>query len=831
MLSAVLSCLSAALLCSAAGAAAPGLARQAPVSPGVSPAAGLASVLARSDSVSQMDVLILVYQRDGDLVSLNGALRERTRLAAELREQLLGLMDGLDPRLGLHSEELAPCLLGPFARNPQDRARTLKSLLPFIESMEDTAAGFEMWAMSAGMVLTGEGKNALASRYFERAARPEFYLAPHAAYLAIERCGASGEAARMLGLERRLEGRAMGAGSGDGPAAVPPHLVRAARVATGVALARSRLAEDGRALLEQLMREDLSGADIARVGVALGRYHLDKGEYGRAARSFADAFREATGRADATAACEEYASLLGRGLAESGPAETVSLAGCLALGGKEKEAARMLDAAHRSYPRSTVVLWELARLRYRMREYDRAAQLFQKLESLERSESESQRARLWLARCRRQAGKTEVSVAIMRDLAKRADGAVGMEAAWEVGFDLESLGRLEEAGREYASLNIRFPASRLGQEALWRRGFCEFRRGRHAEARAVFSVVRKNTSLPDLRDAAAFWVLKCDVSAGRQVTLETIRAETSGMRPDPHGLYGAFLLALLRGQAPGRELFGRPWSDVSASPVAARDAVERPAPESTAVLADLPREFHNGAALLRLGLTDLAKAELSVCERKLSGNMDGLVLLAQVYWRNGLYRRGVLAAERLLAADGGGKAGTLPEQTERFLKKITYPVCFAATVFEQSRSQGVDPFLVLSVMKRESTFDQAAVSRAGAVGLMQLMPGTARSIAAYLGEDATNLDLTDPDVNLRYGTWHLGRLIGRYSDSVVAALAAYNAGEDNAERWLRSALRSEPGQAAAGPDDFVYMESISYRETREYAHRVLADLHTYRALY
>jgi soluble lytic murein transglycosylase len=816
---------------SAAGVAAPDETGRVRVISAASPTVDLASVLARADSVSQLEALIAVFQRNGDFSSLNGALRDRTRLAAETRELLLGLMDGLDPRLGPHSEELAPCLLGVFASNSQDRARTLKSLLPFVESMEDSAAGFGKWAMAAGVVLTAEGKNALASRYFERAARPGFSLAPHAAYLAIERCGASGEAARMLALERKLEAGATGSTSLGGAGAAPTHLLRAARVATGVALVSSRLVEDGRTILEELLREDLSDADAARVGLALGRDYRDRREYGRAARSFADAFQGASGGPDATAACAEYASLVWRGLAESGPAETVNAAGCLSRSGKENEAVRMLDAARRSHPRSTVVLWELARLRYRMGEYDRAGRLFQELESLERSQSESQRARLWLARCRRQAGKTEASVAMMRELARRAGGAVGMEAAWEVGFDLESLGRLEDAAREYAALSKRFPTSRLGQESLWRQGFCEFRQGRYAESRALFSLVKKNATLPDVRDAAAFWVLKCDVAAGRQVTAETIRAETAGLSPDPDGLYGAFLLAVSRRQTPDMELFLLPWADVSPGRAAARDAVERVAPDSAAMLPDLPEEFHNGAALLRLGLTDLAKGELSVCEKRLAGNREGLVLLAQLYWRNGLYRRGALAAQRLLAASGGSGAGKFRERTERFLKKITYPVCFASTVYEQSRSQGVEPFLVLSVMKRESTFDPAAVSRAGAVGLMQLMPGTARSIAAYLGEDATNLDLTDPDVNLRYGIWHLGRLIGRYSDSVVAALAAYNAGEDNAERWLRTATRGAAGLASAKPDGFVYMESVSYRETREYARGVLADLHAYRALY
>jgi soluble lytic murein transglycosylase len=102
------------------------------------------------------------------------------------------------------------------------------------------------------------------------------------------------------------------------------------------------------------------------------------------------------------------------------------------------------------------------------------------------------------------------------------------------------------------------------------------------------------------------------------------------------------------------------------------------------------------------------------------------------------------------------------------------------------------------------------------------MPATAENIAAYLGEDTEMMDLRNPELNIRYGVWHLGRLMGKYSDSVVTALAAYNAGEDNAERWLAS---------AGATDGFVYMESVSFRETREYTRKVLADLHAYSQLY
>ena len=802
----------------------------APAAPTASSAGDLAFVLARADSASQLDALVLVYQREGDFVSLNEVLRRRADVLAGSRELLLRLMDRLEPGLGSHAEELAPCLLGRLLKGAQDRRRTLNSLLPFVESVDDTAAEFGTWALAAGIALSADGQHALASRYFERAARSGFSLAPHAAYLAVQSCAASHEADRMLALERRLEAGGTGPGR-PGTGAAPPHVLRAARVATGIALIGSRLAEDGRLILEQLLREDLSSGDNARVGLALGRYYLAKGDHGRAARLFLDAFQSGAGGSDVLSACDEYASLSGRALAGRGLGESLSLADCLARGGRQQQAAGILESALRSNPRSTAAVWALARLRYRMREYEEAARLFQRLESLEQGREESQRARLWFARCRRQAGRTDVSVRVMRELAEGAGGAVGMEAAWEVGFDLESLGRFEEAAREYASLNRKFPGSRLGQESLWRKGLCDFRMGRYAEARAVFSLVRKNTTLTDLRDEGSFWVLKCDVALGKSVTRETVRAELTGLRPDSTSLYGAFLLALSRAERPDRELFLRPWSDVSSGRAAPRRAVASLSPDSTAVLQELPQEFRNGAALLRLGLTDLAGAELSACERKVAGDRGGLFLLAQLYWRSGLYRKGVLTAERLLAAGGAGGGGGAAERTEMFLRKMTYPVCYAAPVYEQSRSQGVDPFLVLSVMKRESTFDPGAVSPAGAVGLMQLMPATARSVATYLGEGAGNLDLTDPELNLRYGVWHLGRLIGRYSDSVVAALAAYNAGEDNAERWFRSAGRGGRGDEAGEQDGFVYMESVSFRETRDYVHRVLGDLQTYRTLY
>ena len=90
------------------------------------------------------------------------------------------------------------------------------------------------------------------------------------------------------------------------------------------------------------------------------------------------------------------------------------------------------------------------------------------------------------------------------------------------------------------------------------------------------------------------------------------------------------------------------------------------------------------------------------------------------------------------------------------------------------------------MIETESKFNPNARSSAGAVGLMQLTPATAKGIAEYTGGSRFRLsDLTDPDINVRYGAWYLRHLLDKYKDERLA-LAAYNAGEANVDRWQRA---------------------------------------------
>jgi soluble lytic murein transglycosylase len=117
------------------------------------------------------------------------------------------------------------------------------------------------------------------------------------------------------------------------------------------------------------------------------------------------------------------------------------------------------------------------------------------------------------------------------------------------------------------------------------------------------------------------------------------------------------------------------------------------------------------------------------------------------------------------------------------------------------------------VIEQESKFNASARSSAGAVGLMQLQPATAQGIAKYTGGSRFVLsDLDDPEINVRYGAWYLHHLMQKYDDERTA-LAAYNAGQDNVDRWRAA------------------HEGIQFSETREYVARVERLKDIYRRAY
>jgi soluble lytic murein transglycosylase len=132
--------------------------------------------------------------------------------------------------------------------------------------------------------------------------------------------------------------------------------------------------------------------------------------------------------------------------------------------------------------------------------------------------------------------------------------------------------------------------------------------------------------------------------------------------------------------------------------------------------------------------------------------------------------------------------------------------------------------LVLAIVRQESGFDPSAVSRAGARGMMQLMPATARQMARRLNLDPGRHSLSDPTFNLTVGSAYMRRLVRRYDGSLLLAVAAYNAGPGRLNAWLKR--YGDPRHAHIDPVDWV--ETLPIAETRNYVQRVFEGLIVYR---
>ena len=145
---------------------------------------------------------------------------------------------------------------------------------------------------------------------------------------------------------------------------------------------------------------------------------------------------------------------------------------------------------------------------------------------------------------------------------------------------------------------------------------------------------------------------------------------------------------------------------------------------------------------------------------------------------------------------------------------------------ESYRIANIDRAAVYAVARQESRFDRDAISSAGARGLMQLMPATARETAGRLGVSYSQSRLTsDPAYNALLGSTYLAAQLDRYSGSLVLAAAAYNAGAGNANRWIEAF--GDPRSSRIDPIDWI--EMIPFTETRDYVKKVLGNYQVYRA--
>ncbi len=359
-------------------------------------------------------------------------------------------------------------------------------------------------------------------------------------------------------------------------------------------------------------------------------------------------------------------------------------------------------------------------------------------------------------------------------------------ALYVLGDLLGERGDRAGAARWFGELLARYPADLRSSVARFRLAAEALRDSMLDSAAALFRA-EVAANAPQ-RMAARFWLGKVALLSG-----DTAAARATWValaREDSIGYYGL-----------------RARREVDLPPLRIRAAP--PPPPSPAVAAWLGRLD----TLVLAGLDSAAEAEVrAVLGRAPQQDVDGLLA-----WSAGLAVRGFgPAAVRL-----GWQAALKSPNDARVLRAI-FPWPNRSTVEAEAAEFGVDPLLLVAIVRQESVFDAEALSPAGARGLAQLLPGTAAITARGLDVTFYPDWITVPDLNLHLGAAHLQELLRRFGERVEVAVAAYNAGPVPAARWL-----GRPG--ASDPDQFI--ELIPYQETRGYVRSVLRNRALYRALY
>lgn len=184
-----------------------------------------------------------------------------------------------------------------------------------------------------------------------------------------------------------------------------------------------------------------------------------------------------------------------------------------------------------------------------------------------------------------------------------------------------------------------------------------------------------------------------------------------------------------------------------------------------------------------------------------------------------LYRWLLLLGVLLVIVFGGWKVWSSDTVQMRFV----YMWDHQQDIVTYSKKNNVDPFLVAAIIKNESNFKHDAVSKVGAVGLMQIMPETGRWIAEQMGlENYQDSDLYQTRKNIRMGCWYVGELEHEFQHNLVLLMVAYNAGRGQTHEWM---------QENGWDYNFNDIKSIPYPDTREYVAKVMQDRDKYYLLY
>jgi soluble lytic murein transglycosylase len=369
---------------------------------------------------------------------------------------------------------------------------------------------------------------------------------------------------------------------------------------------------------------------------------------------------------------------------------------------------------------------------------------------------------------------------------------------------------LDQALDAYRELQQRFPTASRASYAHWKAAWLTFRLGRKEQAKKEFE--EQITLYPNGNETsnALYWRARLAEEENQPAMARAFYQKLSDR-------YRNYYYAAL-----GRERLKK-LPEV-ADPPGEFPLLDRIPPLDHAekiTLEEAPADnlhLQKAKLLGNGGLIDFAVKELQAAAIEEKGNWP-LAETAQIYSDTGHYDRAIEVMKHSVPSYFAVEIPILPREYWDAL----FPRPYWPDLKKYSVANGLDPYLVASLIRQESEFNPLAVSRANAVGLMQLLPKTGKNVAKQVSLKRFNAtQLFNPTVNLELGTRYFRGMVDKFGGSFEHALAAYNAGSDRVEEWM--------GQ---GPyrDSPEFVESIPFTETREYVQAIMRNASVYRQLY
>ncbi len=365
-------------------------------------------------------------------------------------------------------------------------------------------------------------------------------------------------------------------------------------------------------------------------------------------------------------------------------------------------------------------------------------------------------------------------------------------------------GALPKAEIYYKKLLSETADSVVKADIKWKLAWIKYRTQHFKEAAVLFAESRKLSTNGKLVNPSKYWEARSLAQGGSNAAAQTLFRELlPARRNDYYAIEAAKILGV-------------------------NDIPVRHASASRNISGDMQltsnqqniKEVKSAIALLEKDLPEFALANLRALPNTVRQTPSIAILTATAAQNSGFYG----LANDVLFSQFGALVDEPPDSSPLGFLNLAYPKAHFPHTIRQAAVHGVDPYLVWSIMRQESRYDSAAVSPAGAIGLMQVTPDTARKLNSFKqrGNALLIADLLDPRLNISTGVEILAQNIKMFGGNLVATIAAYNADPKKVRDWIKRNGKMKQ-------DEFI--ENIPFLETRLYVKKVLSNLATYKRIH